>query len=257
MRPIPSVAVLGSHAGIGRSTVATLLSGYLGALGLRVLHLEGAPGTRAVDESAEAHLSWCLEDVCAGRCDLQEAVGQREANVSVVSSRANAREAIDIKHLYSIVRATDALANDTDVLVVDECSGANVHPTILSGAALQAVVVLGDDPDSIVRVAEVIRAMTAQFRMERFYALVNFASSMDAGTRALESLVDHCGAWPLVQVLPIGVILARDARRSRAKRAMVPPEGMAVWVQSVAKQLLAYTPVPSGRIEYFGHWRRA
>lgn len=257
MRPIPSVAVVGSEPGVGKTTVATMLSSYLASLGLRILHLDGTAGIRTVAAFSEVDRQWFLEDVCVGLCDLQDAVAEGPRNVSVVSSRANVRDSLDVPQFYSLVRATDPLADDTDALVVDECSGGDGQPTILSGATLQSVVVLREDPESVMRASDVIRTLTDQFRMERFYALVNFASSADAGVRALRSLVDQCGTRPLVQVLPIGAMAAGHDRWYRLGRASVQPEGLAIEVQKVAKLMLSYIPVPSGRIEYFSRWRRA
>lgn len=254
------LAVASGKGGVGKTTLAVNLAVALAEAGDRVIVLDADVGC------ANAHLllgvdpPWTVEDVWAGRVDLDRALVDGPTGVRLLAggTEAWALAGKTVEEWAPFMDLAHSLDFSADWIIWDV--GAGVSPTVLSfaGAADAVLVVTQPEPAALHDAYVLYKALWAcGFRTGPRYVVLNRVRQMTNGTEMLERFGRTIAQFLTPSPTLLGVVREDSGAREAARRQtpLVMGYGPAAQdVRSCAARLRGESPpAPAGLL---GWWRR-
>jgi flagellar biosynthesis protein FlhG len=256
-QPVQVIAVTGGKGGVGKTSVSVNLATALGALGRRVVLLDGDLGLANADVFLGLSPRYTLAHVLSGERTLDEVIVQAFHVVPAASGAADLASMGVAEHL-GLVRAFSALAARLDVLIVDTAAG--IAPGVLqfSQASQHVVIVICDEPASLTDAYALVKVLSRNHGVGRFRVLVNRIRRCGGGielfrrfervtARFLDVVLEFAGE------IPEDEYLRRSVREQRPVLEAYPasPAARAFKKLGAAADTWPVPPGPRGNIEFF------
>jgi flagellar biosynthesis protein FlhG len=222
------LAVTSGKGGVGKTHVVVNLAAHLGAMGHRVLVLDGDLGLGNVDVMVGLCPTRSLADVLDGTHALEDVVVQGPDGVRLVpgGSGVSALTVLGEEGQLRLLAEVARLASPPDFLIVDTGAGIGPNVRFLAGCAQEILVVVTPEPTSVTDAYALMKVMALHHGERRFRLLVNLARSKSeaadvyrrlalAADRFLGAAVDLAGWVPV----DAGVGAAVRAQRGVATSA--------------------------------------
>jgi len=173
-----SITVASGKGGVGKTSLAINLALTLARTGSRVCLLDTDFGL------ANAHIMLGLDsdktisDVVNGTETLRSIRQKASHGLQFISGGSGLNELLNLDNnaRYRIIRATDELTKDTDILVVDAPAGASDSTLAFVSAAQKPVIVLVGEPTSFMDAYALIKAAHMENGIDHFSIVVNMAN---------------------------------------------------------------------------------
>ena len=184
------IAVASGKGGVGKTLVAVNLATVQAQRGKRVWLLDADFGLANVDVVLGLDVERNLSDVLDGRCELQHTVLQGPEGVQIVpaSSGVSRMAALGASECGGLIQAFSELADDADLLLVDTAAGISASVTLFAQAAQHTLVVVCDEPASIVDAYALIKVLVREHGVARIQVLANMVKGPAHGLALFNKL---------------------------------------------------------------------
>lgn len=188
--PVRVVAVTGGKGGVGKTITAINLSVELSTMGRRVVLMDGDLGLANIDALLGLKPQHTLQDVIESRCEIRDTFIEGPAGVLIVPASSGVQDMVRLSAAQQggVIYAYDELAKDIDILVVDTASGIGHSVVNLVAASSDILIVVCDEPASLVDAYSLIKLLHRQHGARRFKVLVNMTRSQFEGPQTFAKL---------------------------------------------------------------------
>lgn len=174
-----SITVASGKGGVGKTSLSINLALAMCQLGSRVCLLDTDFGL------ANAHILLgidpreTIQDVISGGQKLSEIRQTGPLGLQFIAGGSGLNDLLNLddKTRFQIIRSTESLADDTDVLIIDAPAGAADSSLAFVAAADKPVVVLVGEPTSFMDAYALIKAAHLEAGVEAVSIVVNMANS--------------------------------------------------------------------------------
>ena len=204
------VAVTGGKGGVGKTTVSINLAAALAAQGEAVVLLDADLGLANVDVLLGLSPTRTLAEVVAGECALEDVILSGPYGMGIVPGASGIQHmaALDVRARSGIIAAFGALERRLDCLVVDTAAGIGGTTLDFCSAAHDVLVVVCDDPASIMDAYATIKVLAQGGGKRRFRVLVNMSATRRPA----------CGSTPACSKSAIATWTSCSTSRARCPR---------------------------------------
>ena len=253
-----SVAVASGKGGVGKTSIAINVALSLAKMGYRTCLLDTDFGV------ANAHILLGIDpkqnmsDMLHNQASLLDLCTPAPFGLKFISGGSGMVDILNLDSAarFQIVRSTEALAQSTDVLIVDVPAGASDATLNFVSAADRPLIVLVGEPTSFMDAYSLIKAAHLEAGVNNFSIVVNMASSVseakrhfekfrDTATRFLDVSISYSGHLPLSERMRKSVVQRKPVSMEPAEL----PENQAF--MKISKAILETPANSHGGIRFF------
>lgn len=259
-QPVQTIAVCGGKGGIGKTNVAANLALSLGALGRRVLLLDGDMSMGNLHCLMNLKAPHNLSHVMNGERSLDEVMVETAHGVRLIPGATGAMELAGLSQIEhaSVIGLFSDLAVDADTLVIDIATGLSNSVISFCQAAREVMLVVCDEPTSMQDAFSMIRVLNESCQIRRFRVVANKTESSRHGLdlysaltrytdRHLDVLLDFCGS------IPFDAQLRQAVKQQKPVVDSYPRSPSALAFRKLATRVERWPrpQSPGGQIEFF------
>ena len=254
------IAITGGKGGTGKSTLAINLSVALAMSGQRVVLLDGNLELPCIDTLLNIRPQRTLADLLEGKCSLKELLhpGPRGINLILGDPFSSASLNLQTAHHAGIINSFNEIQRDLDVLIVDTASGANSSVLNFTRAAHEVVMVLCNEPASILNTYALIRTLNNHYNIRRFRVISNRTYSPMEGLDAFNKLLALTANSAEVSLMYVGnlpedLAVRYASHKRRAAYDFSPRSKFSRELEAIACKVSKWPlpTAPRGHIEFF------
>ena len=258
--PVQVIAVTGGKGGVGKTSVAVNLATAMAQAGRRVMLLDGDLGLANVDVFLGLTPRHTMAHVLSGEYTLEEIILESPQGLQVVPGASGVAELANLsaaEHL-SLVQAFSSLATRLDVLVVDTSAGIAHSVVQFTQAAQHVVLVVCDEPASMTDAYALVKVLSRNHGVTRFFVLANQTRSPGEGDALFQKFQRVAHRFLDVTLEFVGEIpedpyLKRAIREQRPVTAAFPscPASRAFKKLALKADKWPVPECPRGNLEFF------
>ncbi len=257
---IQVIAVTSGKGGTGKTTVAVNLSLVLAELGRRVVLLDADLGLGSIDALLGLNPIYTLADVIEGRCELPDALVRGPGGIRIAPAASGIQGMVNLSPAQhaGLIHAFSCISDSLDVLVIDTAPG--ISDSVLSFvlAAHEILMVVCDEPTSIVDAYALIKLLNRKYGLYRFNVVANMGLEHQGGRGLFAKLTKITDQFLDVSLRYVGAVpydenLRKSAQMQRAVYESFPRTKASKAFQKIALKVDAWS-LPSnsrGGIEFF------
>ncbi|SEE24397.1 MinD/ParA family ATP-binding protein [Pseudomonas migulae] len=218
------IALTGGKGGVGKTITAINLSVELSTMGRRVVLMDGGLGLANIDALLGLKPQYTLQDVIESRCEIRDTFIDGPAGVLIVPAASGVQGMVCLSaaQLGGLIYAYDELAKDIDILVVDTASGIGHSVVNLVAASSDILIVVCDEPASLVDAYSLIKLLHRQHGARRFKVLVNMTKSQFEGPQTFAKLNNVSLEFLGIALIYVGALpYDEHVKKAMLKRASV------------------------------------
>ena len=211
------VAVGSGKGGVGKTVVSVGLALALCERGKRVLLFDGDMGLANVDLQMGLVPDYTVQDVIFGTCALEQACIRVDGGPDVLVSASGAPDLVDLtparRKLF--IEQLYRFAAQYDFFLIDTGAGIGRGSTDFLEASPEVLVVLTDEPTSLMDAYALIKTLHMRGRIQALGVIINMVDSLDTGERVFARLHQIAQQFLGISLFLAG-ILVYDRRVSDA-----------------------------------------
>ncbi len=179
-RPIQVVAVTGGKGGVGKTNVAVNLGVSLARQGKSVYLFDADLGLSNVDVVLGLKPSLTIADVIHQHCSLQDIILTGPQGLKIIPGASGVQSLVQMqaKDYAGLIDSFKVLAGQLDTLIIDTAAGISDSVVRFALAGHEIIVVVCDEPASIMDAYALIKVLHLSYGISRFRIVVNMSSSL-------------------------------------------------------------------------------
>ncbi|MGQ9920055.1 MAG: AAA family ATPase [Desulfobacca sp.] len=256
------IAVTSGRRGVGQSVVVVLLGLALSRLGKRVLLLDAALGQASLHTLLGIRPRLGLADVLAGRRALTEVMIKGPGGLEILPAAVGETAAADLSQEAKILflQELEGCTANFDLLLVDTGAGLGQHVLYFNMGAQERLVVVDEEPASIIDAYTLIKVLATQYAARRFQVLFTRIAAPPVAHRAFAQLVKVADRFlhgtvslDFLGIIPFDVVIVEAALRQLplAEVAVLSPAGCAATRLAQALLVQEASPSMDGSMKFF------
>jgi flagellar biosynthesis protein FlhG len=172
-----TITIASGKGGVGKSCLAVNLALAYRKLGQRVALLDTDFGLANAHILMGCNARHTVRDVLDGDKALADVIDVTPDGVKLIAGGSGTVDLLDLddRARFSLIRSMDALADDTDILLIDAPAGASHSALNFVAAADQVIVTIVGEPTSFMDAYSMIKAAHVEYGLTRFAIVVNMA----------------------------------------------------------------------------------
>lgn len=180
VKPIQVLAVSGGKGGVGKTNVAVNLGMSLAKMGKRVVLFDADLGLSNVDVILGLKPTLTIQDVLLSRCALEDIILEAPQGLRVIPGASGVQSLVSMqpKEYAGLIHSFDSLAGKLDTLIIDTAAGISDSVVRFLLACHEILVVVCDEPASIMDAYALIKVLHLTYGIDRFRIVVNMSSSL-------------------------------------------------------------------------------
>lgn len=177
------LSVTGGKGGVGKTTIAINLALSFAKQNKQVLLFDADLGLANVDVLLGLKPKRTLADYFAGKCSLKDTCVTGPHGLMIIPAASGVQQMADLsgEAAIDLIHAFSELTQSIDIMLIDLASGISSQVLNFTHAAQDIVVVICNDPASLMDSYAVVKIMHQRFGRERFGVVVNKTQSLQEG----------------------------------------------------------------------------
>jgi flagellar biosynthesis protein FlhG len=173
--PMRIISVTGGKGGVGKTTISVNLAISLAKMKKKVLLFDADLSLANVDAMLGIHADKNIQDVLTGDSKLNDICINGPHGLKIIPGTSGIQKMADLTANQSIelVRSFSSLEDDVDYMIIDVASGISSQVMNLTHASQDILLVLCNDPSSLLDSYAVIKILHQQYGRNRFGIIVN------------------------------------------------------------------------------------
>lgn len=173
------ISVTGGKGGVGKTTLSVNLAITFAKMGKKVLLLDGDLGLANVDIMLGIQTKKSLHDVLLGKHQLSEICVTGPHGVKIIPASSGIQKMADLtpQEYTGLIQSFSTLVDDIDIMIVDTAAGISNQVIDFTNASQDIVVVICNDPSSLLDSYAVIKILHQKYGRDRFGVIVNKVKS--------------------------------------------------------------------------------
>lgn len=240
------LAIGSGKGGVGKTMVSLGLAYSLVALGKRVLVVDADLGLANLDLQAGVDPRFTLQDVLFGKCELADAVIRIRQGPDILAAASGAPEMTELgsARRNMFVDALVRFAAGYDFVVIDVGAGIGEGVTAFMAAAPEALVVVANEPTSLMDAYALIKTMMRKPEPPALSVVVNMVRSreegLQLGNRVNAVTRQHLGLdLRIAGVIPYDTLVPDAIRARRSIVLFAPQSPPALALANLARDVAA------------------
>lgn len=187
-KPLRVIAITGGKGGIGKTTISVNLAIALAKQKKKVLLFDADLGLANVDVMLGLTPEKNLFDVLSGQCELHEVCVEGPHGIKIIPSASGMQTMADLNSAQAIelIHSFSSLTDNIDYMLIDLASGISSQVIDFTHAAQEVLVVICNDPASLMDSYAVIKILHQKYSRNRFGIIVNKVKSPYEGHDVFE-----------------------------------------------------------------------
>lgn len=246
---VRTLAVVSGKGGVGKSNVVANLAVAMGEMGASVLVLDADLGQANQDVLLGVHPRVDLLSVLRGECALEDILIDGPTGVKLVPAGSGDPLLADVDDVRRerLFREIGALASESDIVLIDNASGASRQAAGFALAARELLVVTTPEPTAYADSYGLLKVLARQGLATQPGVLVNLSSSVEDAEEVAHRLASVCRRFLRVQVhmlghVPLDPALPTAVRRQEPVVVSHPNSPSARALIALAERLLSHAP---------------
>lgn len=260
-QPVRVICVTSGKGGVGKTSVTVNLALALSRQNQRVMLLDADLGLANVDVMLGLHPLYNLSHVINQERTLEEIIVTGPGGIRIIPASSGIKRMAELTPAENtgIVSAFSELNDSLDVLLIDSAAGIADSVVTFSRAAQDVIVVVCDEPASIIDAYALIKLLSQDYGVDRFHILANRVANVRDGRELFAKLVKVSDRFLDVNLRFFGTVPEDPQLRKavQAQRSVVeayPGSRSAEAFQQLAGHIAGQWPMPraaSGYLQFF------
>lgn len=228
------ISVTGGKGGIGKTTISVNLALAFAKMKKKVLLFDADLGLANVDVMLGLTPQHTTYDVLSGARQLHEICLEGPYGLKVIPSASGFQKMADLSALeyVELIRSFSSLTEKVDVMIVDMASGISKQVIDFTHAAQDILVVICNDPASLMDGYAVIKILHQQYGRRQFGIVVNKVSHAQEGAEVFSRFQQAVAKFITISMHYLGSIPTDDyiqlAARERISVVQKYPQAKSV-----------------------------
>ena len=182
-KPLRVIAITGGKGGIGKTTISVNLAVAFAKLKKKVLLFDADLGLANVDVMLGLNPDKTIHDVLSGNSTLHDICIEGPHGINIIPSASGVQKMADLNSSDSVelIRSFSSLTDKMDIMIVDLASGISNQVMDFTHAAQDILVVICNEPSSLMDSYAVIKVLHKKYARSRFGVVVNKVKSAYEG----------------------------------------------------------------------------
>jgi len=259
-KPIQVIAVASGKGGVGKTNVSANLATAMVANGKNVLILDADMGLANIDVMLGLRPVYNLSHVISGEQSLTDVMVETKSGLKIIPAASGIKvmtELSPIQHA-GLIQAFSDLEDDYDVLMIDTAAGISDSVISFCQAAQEVLVVVCDEPASLIDSFALIKVLNRDNGVNRFHILANKTHSSQEGRDLYAKLLNVTDRYLDITANYIGAIpydeyLKKSVKQQRAVVDAYPRSRSAIAFKNLALKADKWprSDSPGGHLEFF------
>lgn len=254
------ISVTGGKGGIGKTTITVNLAVSLAKSGKRVLIFDADLGLANVDVMLGLKPERTIKDYIEGLCGLNEICITGPHGIQIIPASSGVQSVADLSNAaaFELIHAFSSLTTEFDVMLIDLASGISRQVIDLTHAAQNILVVICNEPSSLVDSYAVIKVLHQKYGRNKFGVIVNKVKNLQEGYHVFLRFQETVAKFINVGVEYVGYIPQDDyitiaARESATICDKYPTAPAAKALREIQDGMLQWAEagVDAGGIQFF------
>jgi flagellar biosynthesis protein FlhG len=254
------ISVTGGKGGIGKTTISVNLAVSFAKSGKKVLIFDADLGLANVDVLFGLKPTRTINDYISGQCSLSEVCMTGPYGIKIIPSASGIQKLADLtpEQSIEIIRSFSMLTDDIDIMLIDMASGISRQTIDFTHAAQNIVLVVCNDPSSMMDSYAVIKILHQQHAREKFGIVVNKVKSLKEGYAVFLQFQETVMRFMNIGVEYLGYIpnddyIAMAARENVAVVDRFPISPSSIALNDLSRGIYGWVDETkvSGGIQYF------
>jgi len=191
-RPLRIMSVTGGKGGIGKTTLSVNMAVAYAKQGKKVLLFDADLGLANVDLILNLQPKFTIHDVIEGTCSLEQACMQGPHGLRVIPSASGIQKMADLgsADISRLIQSFSAMTSEIDIMIIDMASGVSSQVIDFTHATQDIVVVVNNNPSSLMDSYAVIKILHQKYARGRFGIVVNRVKNSHEGREVYSKFQD-------------------------------------------------------------------
>lgn len=174
-KPMRVIAVTGGKGGIGKTTISVNMAIAFAKMKKKVLLFDADLGLANVDVLLGLNPEKNIHDFLQGNCDLKDVCINGPHGLKIIPSASGIQKMADLSsnEAIGLIRSFSSLTENVDIMIIDMASGISSQVMDLTHASQDIIVVICNDPSSLMDSYAVIKILHQKYARSRFGIVVN------------------------------------------------------------------------------------
>lgn len=190
--PKQVIAITGGKGGVGKTNTAINLAINQSIAGERVYLLDADFGLSNINVALNMNADKTLANVIDGECDIKDIVLDGPFGVKIIPGASGIQKLVQLKPIeyIGIIDGFNSLSQDVDSFIIDTAAGISDMVIRFALAANEIIVVVNNEPTSLMDAYGLIKILNAQHQVKRIKVIVNMSSSLSESMEIFAKLTN-------------------------------------------------------------------
>lgn len=175
------IAITSGKGGVGKTNVVVNLAIACQRKGKKVLIFDADLGLANIDIIFGIHPKHTIEEIIRDGKELSQIIVKGPEGVSIIPASSGVQELTQLTEgqKINLLNEFDILNNMFDMLLIDTGAGISSNVIYFNMAAEERIIVMTPEPTSVTDAYALIKVMSQQHGVKRFYLLLNMVNDED------------------------------------------------------------------------------
>lgn len=253
------ISVTGGKGGIGKTTISVNMAIAFAKKNKKVLLLDADLGLANVDVMLGLQPKKTLHEVMLGQCSLQDICLTGPHGIKVIPAASGIQKMAELSsaEYIELIHSFSSLAENIDVMIVDMASGITSQVIDFTNAAQDIVMVVCNDPASLMDTYAVMKILHNKYGRHRFGVIINKVRNENEALEMFDNFQVAANQFINVNLNYLGCIPQDDyinlAARERVSVVDKYPRSAAVGaINTICESILHWNdPALESGIQFF------